>query len=320
MRSMLENQNEPSHHHRHGGLVPLLAAAAASALVIAGAYALPSRDSSPGGDKNPGRSIQPAHPRTTASSPSPTTQTSKPTTAPRTTAPLNPSAASHLMSHPAPAYARCVHVTETTYRQRGEPVPAGLVGRIAITNGTLTTVVVSNGTDAYTCNIAPDKAVSAPSPDAPVTQPDQTTFAFAEGDARNFGSHSTDPCKPGDRIVYPRSAPTTSPSAGSKGNAHTCDPSNPGRFVPGPLRGDLSWAGGRLPQGVSSVTYAFPDGHRTNAVTDNGYWVIQDLAPYWANNLNGLHVTVHLDGPGGPRRVDVPLGINTVCNQQNHGC
>jgi hypothetical protein len=153
----------------------------------------------------------------------------------------------------------------------------GLAGRIAVTNGKVTTVVVSDGTNAYTCNIKPDSAVSHPSPDQPVGSVTAKTFAFALNDARNYH-----------------------------------------------LRGDLTWVGGRLPTGVTSLTYVFLHGHRVAATTHGNYWVVQDLAnPGWTRpngNISGKQIQVELDGPGGKRTITVPLGVDTICNQVSHGC
>lgn len=86
--------------------------------------------------------------------------------------------------------------------------------------------------------------------------------------------------------------------------------------------GNLSWAGGVLPRGVSGLTYVFPDGHAEPAVTNDGYWVMQYLSPEpWGRNLNTTDpVQVQLTGPGGDQTVTVPLGFETVCNQVTHGC
>jgi hypothetical protein len=70
---------------------------------------------------------------------------------------------------------------------------------------------------------------------------------------------------------------------------------------------------------VTSVTYVFADGHEAEAVVESGYWVMQDLAPRGVTNSNGVSITVELDGPGGSKRVSLPL-MQSMCNQVTHGC
>lgn len=86
--------------------------------------------------------------------------------------------------------------------------------------------------------------------------------------------------------------------------------------------GDLAWAGGVLPKGVSELTYVFPDGHSEPAVTKDGYWVMQYLSEKpWGRDITKTDpVQVQLTGPGGDQTVAVPLGPETVCNQVTHGC
>ncbi|MGH3481487.1 MAG: hypothetical protein ACRDQD_32310, partial [Nocardioidaceae bacterium] len=62
------------------------------------------------------------------------------------------------------AYQQCVRLAENTEKVRGEPIPQQLVGKLAVDAGKGITVVVANRTDAYTCNVKPDRAVSYPSP------------------------------------------------------------------------------------------------------------------------------------------------------------
>ncbi len=87
---------------------------------------------------------------------------------------------------------------------------------------------------------------------------------------------------------------------------------------------DLVWGGGALPRGVTSLTYAFPDGHHETASTAGGFWVMQYLAPAWFTGLGesaqGLApITVTLDGPGGHHVITLEWGTDT-CNQISHGC
>ena len=90
-------------------------------------------------------------------------------------------------------------------------------------------------------------------------------------------------------------------------------------------QGDHTWAGGVLPQGVTSVTYAFPDGHEQRAVVQDGYWVMQYLSDAsWSRDLQSS-VEVRLDGPAGPQTLELPLmpeggDLPFGCNQVSHGC
>jgi hypothetical protein len=52
-------------------------------------------------------------------------------------------------------------------------------------------------------------------------------------------------------------------------------------------------------------------------VVESGYWVMQDLAPRWVTNSNGVSITVEIDGPAD--RVSLPL-MQSLCNQATHGC
>jgi hypothetical protein len=89
-----------------------------------------------------------------------------------------------------------------------------------------------------------------------------------------------------------------------------------GNVIPGE-KGEYAWAGGRLPDGVTGVSYAFPDGHTEDAVVHDGFWAMQ----YYAEKpiAKGLDWTVDvtLDGPNGQT---IPLDYTAMCNQVSHGC
>ncbi|HYJ68259.1 MAG TPA: hypothetical protein VEX15_11455 [Nocardioidaceae bacterium] len=68
------------------------------------------------------------------------------------------------VADPSQAYEKCIDLTVNAYRLRGEPIDGPLTGRLAIENEVGTTVVVTSSSDAYTCNIKPDEAVSRPAP------------------------------------------------------------------------------------------------------------------------------------------------------------
>ncbi len=90
-------------------------------------------------------------------------------------------------------------------------------------------------------------------------------------------------------------------------------------------QGDHTWAGGVLPAGVTSVTYAFPDGHEEQAVVQGDHWVMQYLSDRsWSRDPDAT-VEVRLDGPAGPQTLELstmPVGQNLPfgCNQVSHGC
>jgi hypothetical protein len=238
---------------------PLLAAAAAGLLAVGGVYAF-TQGHDPVGQE-PGQGGSAAEPTTPEPEREPEVKKEPPPAAPS------------LLSDPQAAYDRCTDLVNRS--QYGRGADPGLEGRLAVSDGAVTTVVVSDGSAAYTCNITPDRAVSNPSPDRAVPDPGPETFAFALNEAGNV------------------------------------DQSLDGQ--------QLSWAGGRLPEGVTSVTYVFADGHEAEAVVESGYWVMQDVAPRWVTNSNGVSITVEIDGPGGPDLVPLPL-MQSMCNQVTHGC
>jgi hypothetical protein len=261
VRSLLTAEDLPDRTSSRRVRDPLLAAAAAGLLAVGGVYAFTLGNDSVGhGPAQGGPAAEP---------PTPEPEQEREPKVKREPPPAAPS----LLGDPQPAYDRCMALLSRSHYGGG--ADPGMEGRLAVSDGAVTTVVVSDGSEAYTCNIAPDRAVSNPSPDLAVADPGPETFAFALNEASNV------------------------------------DQSLDGQ--------QLSWAGGRLPEGVTSVTYVFADGHEADAVVEGGYWVMQDLAPRWVTNSNGVSITVELDGPGGSKRVSLPL-MQSMCNQVTHGC
>lgn len=198
MRDELDNEihttsRRDSRLRRFG--VPILAAATVVGLA-AGGYALF------GGN---GREISPAGNRSTVSA-SPTARSTTPPTAgpqksqhptpnsPPTTKQTDPAQPSKSVpvSNPAQAYRSCIKLVKESPSWDGGAIK-GLTGKLAIDNGKGTTVVVANGSDAYTCNIKPDNAVSNPRPLSSAVSPE--TFAVAHNVTRNVISND-----PGDMV------------------------------------------------------------------------------------------------------------------------
>lgn len=100
-----------------------------------------------------------------------------------------PDLASTAMTDPGAAYRECIALAVRAYEWRGEPIEGELEGKLAIDNAKGTTVVVANSTDAYTCNIEPDQAVSYPS---------ELNGRFDESDFR-FALNVTSNVLPGDK-------------------------------------------------------------------------------------------------------------------------
>jgi hypothetical protein len=174
------------------------------------------------------------------------------------------------VTNPSQAYRSCIKLI----RESGRAIQ-GLAGKLSIDNGKGITVVVSNRTDAYTCNIKPDSALSPERPLDPAVSPE--TFAVAHNVTRNF------------------------------------IPNDPG---------DTVWGGGALPDGVTSITYTFPDGHHEQATVKDGFWAMQYFSPKAFTDGNYLEldpIKVTLDGPGGQRTVTLSWSDHT-CNQVSHGC
>lgn len=174
------------------------------------------------------------------------------------------------MDRPEQAYQECIKLVVGQFAQRGQPVGERPTGKLAIDNGKGITVVVANSTDAYTCNIKPDRAVSNAAPlDGKAQAKD---FRFA----RNGGP----------------------PISGTK-------------------NGEIAWAGGEVPNGVTAISYAFPDGHTEQATVQNGFWAMQYLSDKPIARGLDWQVNVTLTGPNGRT---ITLDYTDGCNQVTHGC
>lgn len=145
-----------------------------------------------------------------------------------------------------------------------------------------------------------------------VTEPDVVTVVVSNGEVAAACNVHPDIAVSTPMRVQP--APAADPTTFAFANNDTRNY--------GLQQGDLSWAGGRLPAGVEEVTYVFPGGPRVEAVTADGYWVVQDLSvPGWtpSNVTNLAPVRVELSGPGGEQVVELPF-MASQCNQVSHGC
>lgn len=88
--------------------------------------------------------------------------------------------------------------------------------------------------------------------------------------------------------------------------------------------GEMVWGGGALPEGVTSVTFIFPDSHKEPAITQNGYWVMQYFSetPFTEEGQSIEEISpiiVRLTGPAGLRTLTLDWWPDT-CNQVSHGC
>lgn len=83
--------------------------------------------------------------------------------------------------------------------------------------------------------------------------------------------------------------------------------------------GDMVWAGGEAPEGVTAIRYTFPDGHTEAAVVQDGFWAVQyyseRVIPHGPND----HVEVTVEGTT-PQTFELPFTSDTECNQISHGC
>jgi hypothetical protein len=82
------------------------------------------------------------------------------------------------------------------------------------------------------------------------------------------------------------------------------------------------WAAGRLPAGITKVTYWFPDDKTTEAVIKGNYWVMQHLvATPWKEGIApAAQVEVTLSNANGPvKTFELSWGEDT-CAQITHGC
>ncbi len=218
------------------------------------------------------------------------------------------------MADPEKAYADCVALVREQAQRSGLTAPEGVSGRVAASNGVVTTVVVANDQKAWTCNVAPDSSVSNPSSATPQPSAAVANYVVALNAAQNYGqpADAAAGCAPGSAVAPPS---TTLPQV----TTSTTAPHSLCKRPSGPWSGQLLWAGGRLPVGVTGLGYTLPDGRTVPAVVADGYWVLQDLSEtdWTAGVAEGLVITVHLsDG----RTVSVPLGPDTMCNQTTHGC
>jgi hypothetical protein len=211
---------------------------------------------------------------------------------------------------PAPAYARCASLVTTELAQRGESAPGRLRGRVAAITALATTVVVGDGKLTWTCNLKPDKAVSA-SRRVPNSTPRPDDFAVAEN-----VTGGEPPV--GNALPQPQQTPSVPATSATTGFTDRKPTGTPRSLQ------ELVWGGGALPPGVTSVTYAFPDGHTEAALTRNGYWVMQYLtdSPFAKEGQPVDKISpikVRLAGPAGSRMLALTWGTDT-CIQISHGC
>ena len=84
-------------------------------------------------------------------------------------------------------------------------------------------------------------------------------------------------------------------------------------------KGDMVWAGGEVPEGVTGIRYVFPDGHTEDAVVQDGYWAMQYFSDRMIPSGREDRVEVTLDGAD-PQTFELPFTSDTMCNQISHGC
>jgi hypothetical protein len=169
--------------------IPAVAAAAVAAIAVGG-YLLATSDGDDGGGGEPaGQGPDSSHDGTRPE------QGESKQDKPKQHEPKTDDASlvSTPVADPSQAYEKCVNLVEMSYRVRGEPINGDLTGRLAIENEVGTVVVVTSDTDAYTCNIKPDKAASHPS--ALNGTVDESDFWFALN-----GSSLVLPGNPGDMV------------------------------------------------------------------------------------------------------------------------
>jgi hypothetical protein len=149
--------------------IPIAAAAAVVAAAIGGYAVL--------GDNGTG--LAPAGTTTKTPKPTPTiTLTPQPTPPPKPTPTPTKKETKQAepLAKPSQAYRSCIKIIREAGYWDGSAIK-GLAGKLAIDNGKGITVVVANRTEAYTCNIKPDTAVSHPMSLDPAVSPE--TFAVA---------------------------------------------------------------------------------------------------------------------------------------------
>jgi hypothetical protein len=93
-----------------------------------------------------------------------------------------------------------------------------------------------------------------------------------------------------------------------------------------PIKGkqyEYFWAAGRVPAGVTRISYAFPDGLATNAVIQGKYWIMQhQVATPWQEGMAPTtQIKVTLYGANGQQLRDFQLNWGEdTCAQITHGC
>ncbi len=83
------------------------------------------------------------------------------------------------------------------------------------------------------------------------------------------------------------------------------------------------WSAGRLPAGVTKISYAFPDDVTTNAVIKGKYWLMQHqvAVPWTAGMAPTTQIKVKLYGANGQQLRDFLLNWGEdTCAQITHGC
>lgn len=84
------------------------------------------------------------------------------------------------------------------------------------------------------------------------------------------------------------------------------------------------WSAGRLPAGVTKISYAFPDGQTTNAVIQGKYWLMQHQTPTPSKDGDfppATMIKVTLYGAHGkPLRDFLLVWGEDTCAQITHGC
>lgn len=91
-----------------------------------------------------------------------------------------------------------------------------------------------------------------------------------------------------------------------------------GNSIPG-AKGDMVWAGGEAPEGVTAISYTFPDGETRKAVVRDGYWAVHYFSKQNIPTGPGDRVVITVEGSDG-RTFELPFTIDTMCNQVSHGC
>lgn len=84
------------------------------------------------------------------------------------------------------------------------------------------------------------------------------------------------------------------------------------------------WSAGRVPAGVTKITYAFPDGRTTNAVIQGKYWLMQhQTTTPWKEGTPAptTQIKVTLYGANGQTLRDFLMNWGEdTCAQITHGC